>query len=273
MVTQPNISTTPSPAPPPEVPLSTQVLQQFFATMLKVRLLAAHHRQEVTIAEAIITGTLPNLDENDIVICAEPAQTLEALLPRIETNSREKSRLIPAESNVVAAIATGLACGLRLAGSSAVAVALLPGKATTGRFAEQLLHFAREFRDVPLVLIADWTASRQSYRDHHGHALSHWPAPTIAVDGRDVIAVYRVTKEAITAARRGHGPTLVDCVNFLAPGSRGRDNRDPLASFGGYLQRHNAWSDAWHEELQTRLKTELALSRKAAKAKKQRKAL
>jgi TPP-dependent pyruvate/acetoin dehydrogenase alpha subunit len=67
--------------------------------------------------------------------------------------------------------------------------------------------------------------------------------PTIAVDGRDVIAVYRVIKEAISSARKGHGPTLVDCVNFVTPGTRGKDERDPVSSFRGYLKRHNAWSD------------------------------
>jgi TPP-dependent pyruvate/acetoin dehydrogenase alpha subunit len=58
-----------------------------------------------------------------------------------------------------------------------------------------------------------------------------------------VIAVYRVTKEAVSSARKGHGPTLIDCVNFLAPGTRGKDDRDPVTTFRGYLKRHNAWSD------------------------------
>lgn len=83
--------------------------------------------------------------------------------------------------------------------------------------------------------------------------------PTIAVDGRDVIAVYRVTKEAISAARKGHGPTLVDCVNFLAPGSRGKDTRDPVASFRGYLKRHNAWSNDY-ESIEENLRRELGSS-------------
>ena len=35
--------------------------------------------------------------------------------------------------------------------------------------------------------------------------------PSISVDGHDVVAVYRVASEAITHARKGHGPTLIDC--------------------------------------------------------------
>jgi TPP-dependent pyruvate/acetoin dehydrogenase alpha subunit len=80
-----------------------------------------------------------------------------------------------------------------------------------------------------------------------------------------VIAVYRVTKEAISAARRGHGPTLVDCVNYLAPGRRGRDERDPLLTFRGYLERHNLWSDFWYSELHSKYKQEVAAARAARK--------
>jgi TPP-dependent pyruvate/acetoin dehydrogenase alpha subunit len=35
--------------------------------------------------------------------------------------------------------------------------------------------------------------------------------PVITVDGNDVVAVYRVATEAIAHARRGNGPTLIEC--------------------------------------------------------------
>jgi TPP-dependent pyruvate/acetoin dehydrogenase alpha subunit len=35
--------------------------------------------------------------------------------------------------------------------------------------------------------------------------------PSICVDGNDVVAVYRVASEAIAHARKGHGPTLIEC--------------------------------------------------------------
>ena len=35
--------------------------------------------------------------------------------------------------------------------------------------------------------------------------------PRINVDGNDVVAVYRVATEAITHARKGHGPALLEC--------------------------------------------------------------
>jgi TPP-dependent pyruvate/acetoin dehydrogenase alpha subunit len=51
--------------------------------------------------------------------------------------------------------------------------------------------------------------------------------PLIAVDGNDVAAVYRVASEAVAHARKGHGPTLIDCRRSI-PG-------DPLKSMKKYL--------------------------------------
>jgi TPP-dependent pyruvate/acetoin dehydrogenase alpha subunit len=51
--------------------------------------------------------------------------------------------------------------------------------------------------------------------------------PFVAVDGNDVIAVYRVASEAIAHARKGHGPSLIDC-RLSIPG-------DPLQQMEKYL--------------------------------------
>jgi TPP-dependent pyruvate/acetoin dehydrogenase alpha subunit len=56
----------------------------------------------------------------------------------------------------------------------------------------------------------------------NGYAL-----PFISVDGNDVVAVYRVASEAITHARKGNGPTLIDC-RFSTAG-------DPLENMQKYL--------------------------------------
>jgi TPP-dependent pyruvate/acetoin dehydrogenase alpha subunit len=55
----------------------------------------------------------------------------------------------------------------------------------------------------------------------------HYALPHINVDGDDVVAVYRVASEAITHARNGHGPTLIDC-QLSASG-------DPIQNMQKYL--------------------------------------
>jgi len=51
--------------------------------------------------------------------------------------------------------------------------------------------------------------------------------PQISVDGKDVVAVYRVASEAIAHARKGHGPTLIECPAL--------DAADPLENIRKYL--------------------------------------
>jgi TPP-dependent pyruvate/acetoin dehydrogenase alpha subunit len=51
--------------------------------------------------------------------------------------------------------------------------------------------------------------------------------PLIAVDGNDVVAVYRVASEAIAHARKGNGPTLIDCRLSISG--------DPLKNMEKYL--------------------------------------
>ncbi|MED3561279.1 thiamine pyrophosphate-dependent dehydrogenase E1 component subunit alpha [Bacillus xiapuensis] len=38
--------------------------------------------------------------------------------------------------------------------------------------------------------------------------------PGIKVDGKDVLAVYQAAEEAVQQARRGEGPTLIECVTY-----------------------------------------------------------
>ena len=246
----------------PEAPLPHAVLHHLYATMLRARLLEQRLRSAVHTGEAILAGTLQNAEATDVIVSATAHSVLEALRgTEVDAllrgnNEGSEGRVVIAEEKIFAGIASGLATAGRRNQSNWVVVAFAPGRLTRGSSFEKATRFAASHR-LPLVILADFTDSRRSSRNHDGRNLSHWPFPTIAVDGRDVIAVYRVTREAINAARRGHGPTLVDCVNFLAPGSRGRDQRDPLLSYRGYLQRHNAWSDLWHSDLLSRYKQEL----------------
>ncbi|MGD0629560.1 MAG: thiamine pyrophosphate-dependent enzyme [Terracidiphilus sp.] len=57
--------------------------------------------------------------------------------------------------------------------------------------------------------------------------------PLIGVDGHDVVAVFRVASEAIAHARKGHGPTLIDC-RITGPGDPLENMRKYLSSKGLY---------------------------------------
>ncbi len=85
--------------------------------------------------------------------------------------------------------------------------------------------------------------------------------PGLRVDGNDVLACYAATKLAADRARRGDGPTFIECLTFRLGGHSSSDDpskyrdediaktweaRDPLL-------RHRAWlvaRDEWSEEQQ-----------------------
>jgi len=60
--------------------------------------------------------------------------------------------------------------------------------------------------------------------------------PSITVDGNDVVAVYRVAGEAISRARLGRGPTLIECRPFHLTGQNGRHLHDPIRNMEHYLR-------------------------------------
>jgi len=97
--------------------------------------------------------------------------------------------------------------------------------------------------------------------------------PGIAVDGNDTLAVYAATHEAVERARRGGGPTLIECVTFrMGPHSssddptRYRDSkmydawakRDPIQRFREYLEGKKLWDQKKQEALDKELKALLA---------------
>lgn len=97
--------------------------------------------------------------------------------------------------------------------------------------------------------------------------------PGIAVDGNDVLAVYAATKEAVDRARKGEGPTLIECVTFrMGPHSSSDDptryrdaklfeawqKRDPIKRMREYLEGKKLWDQKKQEALEAEIKEELA---------------
>lgn len=252
-----------------ESPLPREVLARLYASMLKARQLTSRFRNAPKVYDAVLAGSLENAEATDVIVSAIPNPVLEVLrgaelasLTGPKLTSKTKLDLPAPEPKVISAgpesmpgVAVGLAVACKRAQSLAVIIAFAPAKATRTTAWTEAIKFAGAYR-LPVIFVLD-SGDFRSARKHNGPDLSQWPCPTIAVDSKDVIAVYRVTKEAVSAARRGHGPTLVECVDFVAPGRRGTDSRDALASFRGYLKRHEAWSDEWAAELDARLKEEV----------------
>jgi TPP-dependent pyruvate/acetoin dehydrogenase alpha subunit len=77
--------------------------------------------------------------------------------------------------------------------------------------------------------------------------------PGIAVDGGDVVAMWRVAQESIHRARAGAGPTLIDS-HVPSLQSQGGD---PLHRMQHYLDKRKLWKQAWKDELTQKLAAEI----------------
>ncbi|MEA2520788.1 MAG: 2-oxoisovalerate dehydrogenase component alpha subunit, partial [Actinomycetota bacterium] len=96
--------------------------------------------------------------------------------------------------------------------------------------------------------------------------------PGIVVDGNDVLACYAAMAEAHDRARRGEGPTLIECKTYrLLPHTSDDDDKtyraaaeveearhhDPIAEFGAYLRSQDLLDDDREERLRAEVKNEI----------------
>jgi pyruvate dehydrogenase E1 component alpha subunit len=87
----------------------------------------------------------------------------------------------------------------------------------------------------------------------------------VRVDGNDILAVYRATREAVEKARKGGGPTLIEAVTYrMGPHSSSDDpkryrteqeleewqKRDPITRFRRYLEKKGIWNDSEEKKAQ-----------------------
>src|SRR5687768_6834699 len=93
-------------------------------------------------------------------------------------------------------------------------------------------------------------SSKQSASESYAIKAAAYGMPGIQVDGNDILAVYKVTKEAVERARNGEGPTLIELVTFRMGAHSTSDDpsrycppelykqwaeKDPLKRFEAYL--------------------------------------
>jgi TPP-dependent pyruvate/acetoin dehydrogenase alpha subunit len=178
-------------------------------------------------------------------------------------------------------IAYPVACGAALAykrrGEPRVAMAICGDGATSNGRWHEALNVSAIFR-LPVV----WVVNNNQYAYSTPNHLE-FPVPTIAeraaaygmpgvrVDGANVLEVYAAANEAVTRAREGDGPTLIESVSLRWRGHAGHDpakyvpkelledhieNRDPVGRFEELLRSHQVVDDAAVKEIDERVHRE-----------------
>ncbi|MFQ5341537.1 MAG: thiamine pyrophosphate-dependent dehydrogenase E1 component subunit alpha [Anaerolineae bacterium] len=146
------------------------------------------------------------------------------------------------------------------------------GATSTGKWHEAL-NFAGVFQ-LPVVLIAEnnqyaysTPTSRQFAVQDIADRAAGYGFPGVVVDGNDVLAVYEATEAAVERARRGDGPTLIECKTMRMRGHAAHDNaeyvppemleewaqKDPIHRYEQALQERGILTPATQQEINQRV--------------------
>lgn len=116
--------------------------------------------------------------------------------------------------------AVGLATAARLKGDATVALTLLGDGATSEGDAHEAFNFASVWH-APVVFVIQnnqWAISVPFEKQSNARTLADraigYGMPGYFVDGNDVAAMYAVISSAVTNARAGHGPTMIEGLTY-----------------------------------------------------------
>jgi len=127
-------------------------------------------------------------------------------------------------------VAAGVALGLKRHGKSRVAMTWFgEGAASRGDFHEGV-NLAAVLR-VPVVFVCNnnqfaysTPLGRQTREADIAVRAAGYGIPGVTVDGTDVVAVYGAAREAVERARRGEGPSLIECKTMRVRGHSEHDD-------------------------------------------------
>jgi len=265
--------------------ISNKKLLQLYATMLKCRMLDERMLEKTKLDkhihiplsqgkvtangfsalghEAATVGVAIDLHPEDTVspshadlitpfIQGEP---LENVLSRLDAGTG-KACSAPAWLNS----ATGAALANKTSKNKKIAVALSRLASAPRDSWDEALHFAG-LHQLPILFV--WQNGlgpgpvspepqiKAPKREDGDVALKAqvYGIPCIAVDGNDVVAVYRVASESIARARQGCGPTLIQCKRLQAD--------DPILNMEKYLIGKGLFSVEFRKQISVSFSREL----------------
>ncbi|MBO0728594.1 MAG: thiamine pyrophosphate-dependent dehydrogenase E1 component subunit alpha [Acidimicrobiaceae bacterium] len=166
-------------------------------------------------------------------------------------------------------VAVGLAMAAKRKGHDRVVVVSFGDGATnTGSFHEAANMAA--LWDLPVVMVCQNNQYAEMTPTDHTMKIAKvadralgYAMPGVRVDGNDPLAVVEALREAVDRARRGDGPTLVECLTFRFRGHYFGDpgayipeeqlaeaeQADPLPRFAAHLVSSGVCSEAAIEEM------------------------
>ena len=175
-------------------------------------------------------------------------------------------------------IVTGAALAAQLDGEGRVAVAFFgEGASNAGPFHESI-NIAASWR-LPMLYVCEnnqWAgntpATQTVSTGQVAGRAAGYGIPGVTVDGNDVLAVYEAATKAVTRARAGEGPTLIECKTYRwrahteRPGAEDRrpsdeveewQLRDPIEQFAARLRQQGHLSDGDRARMDEEILTQI----------------
>ncbi len=194
----------------------------------------------------------------------------------IPDGARNLPNAVPVASQLPHAV--GIAYASRLQGEDAVVMVFFGDGATSEGDFHEAMNFAGVF-DLPVVFACQnnqWAISMPREEQTASKSIAQkalaYGFPGIQVDGNDVLGVYTAAQEAVTRARSGGGPTLVElCTYRLSVHTTADDPtkyrseeeedewmaRDPLPRFQRYLSSRGLLDDEMLADLEKEIDSEI----------------
>jgi pyruvate dehydrogenase E1 component alpha subunit len=180
---------------------------------------------------------------------------------------------IPVASHVPHAVGAAMAAKYR--GDRIAAVVYFgDGGTSEGDFHEGL-NFAGVFK-LPVVFICQnnqWAISVPREKQTAAKTIAQkayaYGFEGVQVDGNDIFAVYKATKEALNKAKRGNGPTLIECFTYRMSDHTTADDasryrtkeevelwrgKDPILRLKLFMEKKGLWSEQYQKDVEARTK-------------------
>jgi TPP-dependent pyruvate/acetoin dehydrogenase alpha subunit len=247
--------------------ISDAKFKQLYATMLKCRLLqergavllkpgkSSHALRSAIGEEATYVGAAIDLRPTDWIVPAAGDLLVEfmkgvplgTVFSHLQATSRREQppaqegyallNILPTSSTVAAQFdrANGVALANRSKKKGSIVMAFANDDPGSSKSYEEALKFAG-LHSLPVLFIVQqrWRESPAKERTslkRDTHKAERYGLPVMPVDGKDVVAMYRVAYESIQKARRGGGPTLIEAkMGDVSPNLSGVNRRIPKRS-------------------------------------------
>ena len=231
--------------------ISNEKLRQLYLSMVKCRLLAERlqNRAGETAPEheAVAAGIISALLPGDAA--APSCVAVRFLQGELQGKPLEELLSHDAESDLASQLKLTLRAAQagKKAGKGQIAVVFQEGNSGFGKALKQA-----SAKRLPVIFVRQNSVLSESFGAQADGV------PVIPVDGADVVAVYRVATESITHARKGNGPTLIEC--YFDPS----EVHDPILKMEAYLTRQGLFREAWKQEEAASFRRKLNAALRAA---------